>query len=144
MDLSSSSIGRKLANEEGKARKITPIEGVPAKGLGGLGSSAYGPGAALTILIPLGAEGVQLIQPIMAAIPLLLVVLYLLPWADEPPHPEELINRRSPDRRSRQRPRRSPLDAPHPGLAPAFRNMQQSGREATSEDDYGGSGFVSH
>jgi hypothetical protein len=31
MGLSSISIGRKLANEEGKARKITPIEGVPAR-----------------------------------------------------------------------------------------------------------------
>jgi hypothetical protein len=61
-------IGRRLANEEGQARKITAVEGVPAMGLDGLVSSAYGPEAALTILIPLGAEGVNLIQPIMAAI----------------------------------------------------------------------------
>jgi amino acid transporter len=42
----------------------------------GLGSSAYGPEAALTILIPLGAEGLHLIQPIMAAILMLLALLY--------------------------------------------------------------------
>ena len=78
MDLFSMLIGRRLANEEGKARKITAIEGVPAMGLDGLGSSAYGPEAALTILIPLGAEGLHLIQPIMPAIPMLLVLPYFL------------------------------------------------------------------
>ena len=76
MDLFSILIGRRLANEEGKARKITAIEGVPAMGLDGLGSSAYGPEAALTILIPLDAEGLHLIQPIMAAILVLLALLY--------------------------------------------------------------------
>jgi amino acid transporter len=70
-------IGRRLANREAKARKITALEGVPAMGLDGLGSSAYGPEAALTILIPLGAEGLHLIRPIMAAILLLLAVLYI-------------------------------------------------------------------
>jgi amino acid transporter len=70
-------IGRRLANREGKARKITALEGVPAMGLDGLGSSAYGPEAALTILIPLGAEGLHLIRPIMAAILVLLAVLYI-------------------------------------------------------------------
>src|ERR1700719_1805200 len=68
MDLFSILIGRRLANEEGRARKITAIEGVPAMGLDGLASSAYGPEAALTIFIPLGAEGLHLIRPIMAAI----------------------------------------------------------------------------
>jgi amino acid transporter len=45
-------------------------------GLDGVGSSAYGPEAALTILIPLGAAGLVHIGPIMAAIVALLVVLY--------------------------------------------------------------------
>src|SRR6266850_1596661 len=76
MDLFGILVGRRLANEEGQARKITAIEGVPAMGLDGLGSSAYGPEAALTILIPLGAEGLHLIQPIMAAILVLLALLY--------------------------------------------------------------------
>src|SRR2546430_4558165 len=45
-------------------------------GLDGLGSSAYGPEAALTILIPLGAEGLHLMRPIMAGILVLLALLY--------------------------------------------------------------------
>jgi len=77
MHLSNLLIGRRLANQEGKARKITAIEGLPAMGLDGLGSPAYGPEAALTILIPLGAEGLRLVRPIMAAILVLLGVLYL-------------------------------------------------------------------
>jgi amino acid transporter len=77
MDLWGILIGRRLANREGKARRITALEGVPAMGLDGLGSSAYGPEAALTILIPLGAEGLHLIRPIMAAILVLLAVLYI-------------------------------------------------------------------
>src|SRR5215813_3818865 len=77
MDFFGFLIGRRLANQEGKGRKITAIEGVPAMGLDGLGSSAYGPEAALTILIPLGAEGLRLVRPIMAAILVLLGVLYL-------------------------------------------------------------------
>ena len=40
-------IGRKLANREGESEKITAVEGVPAMGLDGLASSAYGPEAAL-------------------------------------------------------------------------------------------------
>jgi amino acid transporter len=76
MDVFGILIGRRLANEEDKTRKITAIEGVPAMGLDGLGSSAYGPEAALTILIPLGAEGLHLIRPIMAAILILLALLY--------------------------------------------------------------------
>jgi hypothetical protein len=46
-------------------------------GLDGLGSSAYGPEAALTLLIPLGAEGLHLIQTIMAAVLVFLALLYL-------------------------------------------------------------------
>jgi hypothetical protein len=76
MDLFGILIGRRLANKEGKARKITATEGVPAMGLDGLGSSAYGPEAALTIRIPLGAQGLHLIQLIMAAILVLLALLY--------------------------------------------------------------------
>jgi hypothetical protein len=48
-------LGRRLANREYNERKIGAFEGVPAMGLDGLGSSAYGPEAALTI--PLSAPG---------------------------------------------------------------------------------------
>src|SRR6202007_1899445 len=77
VDLTKILIGRRLANREGQARKITAIEGVPAMGLDGIGSSAYGPEAALMIMIPLGAEGLDLIRPVMTAILVLLALLYL-------------------------------------------------------------------
>lgn len=70
-------LGRRLANQEQSQRKIGVFEAVPAMGLDGLGSSAYGPEAALTILIPLGAAGLGYIGPIMGAIVGLLAVLYL-------------------------------------------------------------------
>jgi amino acid transporter len=76
LDIKGILIGRRLANREGERRKITAAEGVPAMGLDGLGSSAYGPEAALTIMIPLGAEGVHLIRPVMAVILVLLALLY--------------------------------------------------------------------
>ncbi|PBC06938.1 APC family permease [Mesorhizobium sp. WSM3859] len=69
-------LGRRLANQEQSQRKIGVFEGVPAMGLDGMGSSAYGPEAALTILIPLGAAGLSYIGPIMGAIVGLLAVLY--------------------------------------------------------------------
>lgn len=69
-------IGRRLANREHRERRIGAFEGVPAMGLDGVGSSAYGPEAALTILIPLGAAGLIYIGPIMAAIIGLLGILY--------------------------------------------------------------------
>ena len=49
-------------------------------GADGLSSSAYGPEAALTILIPAGALGLQVIAPIMAAILVLLVLLCFSYW----------------------------------------------------------------
>lgn len=70
-------LGRRLRNREAGERKIGAFEGVPAMGLDGLGSSAYGPEAALTILIPLGAAGLQAIGPITAALVALLAILYL-------------------------------------------------------------------
>src|SRR5690349_1285528 len=70
-------IGRRLANRELETHKITWVEAVPAMGLDGLGSSSYGPEAALTMLMPLGAAGLTCVRPIMGAIVALLAVLYL-------------------------------------------------------------------
>ena len=70
-------LGRRLANRENVERKISAFEGVPAMGLDGLGSSAYGPEAALTILIPLGAAGLAHIGTVMVPILVLLVILYV-------------------------------------------------------------------
>jgi amino acid transporter len=70
-------LGRPLANREYGERKIGTLEGVPAMGLDGLGSSAYGPEAALTVLIPLGAASLAYIGPVMVPIILLLGILYV-------------------------------------------------------------------
>jgi amino acid transporter len=49
-------------------------------GLDALGSSSYGPEAALAILIPVGAVGVSYIGYVMAPILALLAVLYVSYW----------------------------------------------------------------
>src|SRR5581483_8617143 len=66
----------RLANEEYVERKIGALEGVPAMGLDGLGSSSYGPEAALTVLMPLGGAGLTYIGWVMVPILVLLVILY--------------------------------------------------------------------
>jgi amino acid transporter len=70
-------LGRRLANRESKERRIGALEGVPAMGLDGLGSSAYGPEAALTVLIPLGAASLHHIGWVMAPTVALLAVLFV-------------------------------------------------------------------
>ncbi len=54
-------LGRQLANRESRERQIGVLEGVPAMGLDGLSSSAYGPEAALSILVVAGAAGLAYI-----------------------------------------------------------------------------------
>ena len=73
-------LGRRLANREQAARKIGAFEGVPAMWLDGLGSSSYGPEAALTMLIPLGAAGLVYFSPIILIIVALLAILYVSYW----------------------------------------------------------------
>jgi amino acid transporter len=68
--------GRRLASDEQGAQKIGVLAGLPALGLDGLSSSAYGPEAALTILLPLGAVGLNFILPITGMILALLGMLY--------------------------------------------------------------------
>lgn len=69
--------GRRLANREHEERKIGWMTAVPAMGLDGLGSSSYGPEAALTIMIPLGAASLHYIGWVIAPIIGLLLILYL-------------------------------------------------------------------
>ncbi len=68
--------GRPLATSEERAEHIGPISGIPVFGLDALSSAAYGPEAALTLLIPLGLLGVQYIVPVSAAIVILLAIVY--------------------------------------------------------------------
>src|ERR1700693_2438149 len=69
--------GRPLATEDEKAERIGPIKGIPIFGLDALSSAAYGPEAALTLLIPLGMAGVVYIWPITISIVVLLAIVYI-------------------------------------------------------------------
>src|ERR1700693_3825361 len=68
--------GRPLATSEERAEHIGPIAGIPIFGLDALSSAAYGPEAALTLLIPLGLAGVHYIVPISAGIIILLFIVF--------------------------------------------------------------------
>src|SRR5208283_1234898 len=68
--------GRPLASSEDEGERITPTQGIPTFGLDALSSAAYGPEAALTILLPLGLVGVRYIVPLTFAIIGLLVIVY--------------------------------------------------------------------
>jgi amino acid transporter len=68
--------GRPLATSEERAEQIGPSAGIPIFGLDALSSAAYGPEAALTLLIPLGIAGVHHIVPVTTAIIILLVIVY--------------------------------------------------------------------
>ena len=69
-------LGRPLATSEERAEHIGPAAGIPIFGLDALSSAAYGPEAALTLLIPLGLMGVKEIVPISFAILALLIIVY--------------------------------------------------------------------
>lgn len=68
--------GRPLSSEEDEAERIGPAAGMPVFGLDALSSAAYGPEAALTILIPLGLAGIGYIVPISGTIIVLLSIVY--------------------------------------------------------------------
>lgn len=68
--------GRPLASSEDEGERITPTQGIPTFGLDALSSAAYGPEAALTILLPLAIAGVRYIVPLTTAIVALLVIVY--------------------------------------------------------------------
>lgn len=70
-------LGRPLATSEERAEQIGPAKAIPIFGLDALGSAAYGPEAALTLLIPLGLAGLNYIVPLSASIIVLLVIVYL-------------------------------------------------------------------
>ena len=76
MDIVNLIFGKPLKSSEERAEQIGPSEGIPIFGLDALSSAAYGPEAALSLLIPLGLLGVQYIVPISAAIIALLVIVY--------------------------------------------------------------------
>src|SRR3984893_14579842 len=76
MNLADLLLGRPLATEDEKAQRIGPAKGIPIFGLDALSSAAYGPEAALTLLIPLGMAGIMYILPISISIVVLLGIVY--------------------------------------------------------------------
>jgi len=69
--------GKPLASSEERAEEIGSTAGLAIFGLDALSSAAYGPEAALVLLIPLGVGGIHLILPMMIAIIVLLTLVYL-------------------------------------------------------------------
>src|SRR2546429_4710342 len=69
-------LGKPLASDQARAECIGVAAGIPIFGLDALSSAAYGPEAALTLLIPLGAAGIAYMIPISASINVLLAIVY--------------------------------------------------------------------
>ncbi len=69
-------LGKPLATSDERAEQIGTSAGIPIFGLDALSSAAYGPEAALTLLIPLGAAGIGYIVPISVSIIVLLTIVY--------------------------------------------------------------------
>ena len=76
MNLADLIFGHPLATEDEKSERIGPAKGLPIFGLDALSSAAYGPEAAMTLLIPLGMAGVVYIWPISVSIVILLGIVY--------------------------------------------------------------------
>lgn len=70
-------LGRPLATRDEAHQHIGPGAGIPVLGLDALASAAYGPEAALTLLIPLGAAGLVYSLPILAIICAILAIVYV-------------------------------------------------------------------
>src|SRR5713226_8850383 len=69
-------LGKPLATSDERGEQVGVSAGISIFGLDALSSAAYGPEAALTLLIPLGLAGVAYIVPISASIIVLLTIVY--------------------------------------------------------------------
>jgi amino acid transporter len=76
MAISDVLFGRPLATSEERAEHIGVAPGIPIFGLDALTSAAYGPEAAMSLLIPLGLYGVHFIVPIISSILILLTIVF--------------------------------------------------------------------
>lgn len=79
--------GKPLKTSQERAEQIGPAAGIPIFGLDALSSAGYGPEAALTILLPLGALGAAYILPITASIVVLLAIVYFSYMQTIPAYP---------------------------------------------------------
>lgn len=69
--------GRPLRSAEEQAERIGAARAVPVLGLDALSSAAYGPEAALTVLLLAGTAGARVIVPLTLSISLLLTIVCL-------------------------------------------------------------------
>jgi len=69
--------GKPLANYEDAEQRLGTRQGIGVFGLDALSSAAYGPEAALALLIPLGTRGVPYVVPISFSIIALLIIVYI-------------------------------------------------------------------
>ncbi|MGH9725124.1 MAG: amino acid permease, partial [Candidatus Acidiferrales bacterium] len=77
MSLTDTIIGKPLAtSEEEHSARIGVAAGIPIFGLDALTSAAYGPEAAMTLLIPLGIYGLHYVVPLVTAILILLGIVF--------------------------------------------------------------------
>jgi amino acid transporter len=65
-----------LRSDADREERVSTAAGIPIFGLDALSSAAYGPEAALTLLLPLGAAGIAWIFPISVSIVALLGIVY--------------------------------------------------------------------
>ena len=77
MSLGDLLFGKPLANYEEGEQRLGTSAGIGVFGLDALSSAAYGPEAALTLLIPLGVASVQYVVPISFSIIVLLIIVYI-------------------------------------------------------------------
>jgi hypothetical protein len=75
MNLRTFLFGKPLRSDAEAEEQIGPLQGIPVLGLDALASASYGPEAALTILLVIGAAASQQIVPVSAAIIGLLLIL---------------------------------------------------------------------
>ena len=76
MAISDVVFGKPLATSEERAEQIGVAAGIPIFGLDALTSAAYGPEAAMALLIPLGIASTGYIVPIISSILILLVIVF--------------------------------------------------------------------
>jgi len=76
MNLRTFLFGKPLRSDAEAEEQIGPLQGIPVLGLDALASASYGPEAALTVLLVVGAAASQQIVPVSAAIIGLLLILY--------------------------------------------------------------------
>ena len=69
-------IGKPLATSEERAEQIGVAAGIPIFGLDALSSAAYGPEAAMTLLLPLGLASVHHLLPLTSCLLALLIIVF--------------------------------------------------------------------